>query len=85
MINSVGRTKFLLSSPIRDVRGKYETAAGHRKKEDMNTCYRILVGNPEGRGLLGRPRRKWDDNIRMDLKVRVWQVVDWIGASGGLL
>jgi hypothetical protein len=30
--------------------------------------YRVLVGKPEGRRLLGRPRRRWEDNIKMDLK-----------------
>jgi hypothetical protein len=35
--------------------------------------YRVLVGKPEGRRLLGRPRRRWEDNIRMDLRdVGVW-------------
>jgi hypothetical protein len=37
--------------------------------------YRVLVGKPEGRRQLGRPRRRWEDNIRMDLwkwDVRVW-------------
>jgi len=29
--------------------------------------YRVLVGNPEGKGPLGRPRRRWEDNIKMDL------------------
>jgi hypothetical protein len=29
---------------------------------------RVLVGNPEGKGPLGRPRRRWEDNIKMDLK-----------------
>ena len=33
--------------------------------------YRILVGNPEGKRPLGRPRRRWEDNIRMDLQVVV--------------
>jgi hypothetical protein len=32
-------------------------------------AYRILVGNPEGRRPLGRPRRRWVDNIKMDLKM----------------
>jgi hypothetical protein len=31
-------------------------------------AYRILVGRPEGRRPLGRPRRRWDDNIKMDLQ-----------------
>jgi hypothetical protein len=30
--------------------------------------YRVLVGNPEGNRLLGRPRRRWEDNIKMDLQ-----------------
>ena len=30
--------------------------------------YRVLVGKPEGKRLLGRPRRKWEDNIKMDLQ-----------------
>jgi hypothetical protein len=44
--------------------------------------YRVLVGKPEGRGLLGRPRRRWEDNIKMDLwKVGCGCMVD--GASSG--
>jgi hypothetical protein len=38
-----------------------------RMGEKMNT-YRILVGKPEGKRPLGRPRRKWVDNIKMDLR-----------------
>jgi hypothetical protein len=38
-------------------------------------AYRILVGKPEGKRPLGRPRRRWVDNIKMDLK---WDGVDWI-------
>jgi len=30
--------------------------------------YRVLVGKPEGKGTLGRPRRRWEDNIKMDLQ-----------------
>jgi hypothetical protein len=41
-------------------------------------AYRILVGNPEGKRLLGRPRRRWVDNIKMDLKEIGWDGVDWI-------
>jgi hypothetical protein len=33
----------------------------------MRNKYKILVGKPEGRKPLGRPRRRWEDNIRMDL------------------
>jgi hypothetical protein len=50
----------------------------------------ILVGKPEGKRPLGRNRRRWEDNIRMDLREIRWEGVDWmhlshIGASGGLL
>jgi hypothetical protein len=41
-------------------------------------AYRILVGNPEGKRPLGRPRRRWVDNIKMDLRERGWDYMDWI-------
>jgi hypothetical protein len=34
---------------------------------EMKGAYRVLVGKPEGRRPLGRPRRRWEDNIKMDL------------------
>jgi hypothetical protein len=40
-------------------------------------AYRVLVGKPEGKGPLGRPRRRWEDNIQMDLK-EVGCGHDWI-------
>jgi len=37
--------------------------------------YRVLVGKPEGRRPLGRPRRRWEDNIKMDFQeVRCWNM-----------
>jgi hypothetical protein len=41
-------------------------------------AYRLLAGKPEGKRLLGRPRRRWVDNIRMDLREIKWNGVDWI-------
>jgi hypothetical protein len=41
-------------------------------------AYRILVGKPEGKRPLGRPRRRWEDNIRMDLREIGWVGMDWI-------
>jgi hypothetical protein len=54
--------------------------------EKMN-AYRILVGKPEGKRPLGRPRRRWIGNIKMDLRGMVWIGSIWlrIGTSGGLL
>jgi hypothetical protein len=40
--------------------------------------YRILVGKPEGKRPLGRPRRKWVDNIKIDLREIRWDGMDWI-------
>jgi len=37
-----------------------------------------LVGKPEGKGTLGRPRRKWEYNIKMDLREIVCECVDWM-------
>jgi hypothetical protein len=39
------------------------------------------VENPDGRGPLGRPRRRWLDNIRMNLREVGWGEVDWIGLA----
>jgi hypothetical protein len=41
-------------------------------------AYNILVGRPEGRRPLRRPRRRWDDNIKMDLREIGFVDVDWI-------
>jgi hypothetical protein len=46
--------------------------------EKMN-AYRLLMGKPEGRRPLGRPRRRWLDNMRMDLVEVGWGDEDWIG------
>jgi hypothetical protein len=41
-------------------------------------AYRALVGKPEGRRPLGRPRLRWEDNIKMDLREVEWGGADWI-------
>ena len=43
--------------------------------------YRVLVGKPEGRRPLGRPRRRWMDNIKMDLQEVGCGHMDWIGLA----
>ena len=44
-------------------------------------AYRVLVGKPEGKRPLGRPKRRWADNIRMDLQEVGCGYVDWIGLA----
>ena len=43
--------------------------------------YRVLVGKPEGKRLLGRPRHRWVNNIRMDLQEVGCGYMDWIGLT----
>jgi hypothetical protein len=48
---------------------------------EKRNAYRLLVGKSEGRRPLGRPRRRWLDNIRMNLVEVGWGYVDWIGLA----
>jgi hypothetical protein len=48
---------------------------------EKRNVYSLLVGKPEGKRPLGRPRRKWIDNIKMDLLEIGLSVVDWIGLA----
>jgi hypothetical protein len=45
---------------------------------EMRNVYKILVEKSEGKRPLGRPRRRWEDNIRMDLREMEWDGLDWI-------
>jgi hypothetical protein len=45
---------------------------------EVRGAYNILVGRPEGRRPLGRPRLRWEDNIKMDLREIGFGDVDWI-------
>jgi hypothetical protein len=49
--------------------------------EEKGNVYRLLVGKPEGKRPVGRPRRRWMDNIKMDLLEIGLNVVDWIGLA----
>jgi hypothetical protein len=72
----------LYSSPsiIRLIKLRRMRWAGYvaRMGEKRNVC-KLLVGKPEGKRPLGRPRRKWVDNTKMDLGETGWGGVDWIG------
>jgi hypothetical protein len=70
----------LYSSPniVRVVKSRRMRWAGHVTRTGKGRgVYRILVGRPEGRRLLGRPRRRWEENMKMDLQEVGWGV-DWI-------
>jgi hypothetical protein len=71
----------LYSSPniIRVIKSRRLRWAGHvTRMGEWRGAYRALVGKPEGRRPLERPRRRWDDNIKMDLREVGWGGVDWI-------
>jgi hypothetical protein len=46
---------------------------------ETRNAYRILVGKPEGKRQLGRSRRRWVDNIKIDLREIGWDGLDWTG------
>jgi hypothetical protein len=55
---------------------------GHvARRGEKSNAYRLLVGKPEGKRPVGRPRCRWVDNIRMDLGEVGWGDVDWIGLA----
>jgi hypothetical protein len=45
---------------------------------DERKLYKVLMGKPEGKRPLGRPRRRWEDGLRMHLREIGWSSVDWI-------
>jgi hypothetical protein len=49
----------------------------------MRNLYKFLVGKPERKRPLGRPRHRWEDNIRMDLKEIEWKGVAWMHLAEG--
>jgi hypothetical protein len=69
-------------STIRIIKSRRMRWAGNvARMGDMRNAYRLLVGKPEGKRPLGRPRRRWVDNIRMDLGEVGWDDVDWNGLA----
>ena len=71
----------LRSSPniVRVLKSRRIRWAGHvARMEGRRGVCRVLMGKPEGKRTLGRPRRRWEDNIRIDLQEVECGRVDWI-------
>jgi hypothetical protein len=71
----------LYSSPIiiRMIKSRKMRWAGHvARMGETRNAYRILVGYPEGKRPLGRPKRRWIHNIKMDLREIGWDGRDWV-------
>jgi hypothetical protein len=73
----------LYSSPsvIRIIKARMKWVGNAARMGEKRNAYRLFVGKPEGGRPLGRPRRRWMDNIRMDLVEVRWGDVDWIGLA----
>jgi hypothetical protein len=83
----------LYSTPdiIRQIKSRRMRWAVHvASMGEDREVYKVMVGKPEGKRSLGRPRRRWEDVIRIDLREigwRVWIRSNWlrVGTGGGLL
>jgi len=74
----------LYTSPniVRVIKSRRMRWAGHvARMGEEREVYRVLVGKPEGRRPLGRPRRRWADNIRTDLQEVRCVYMEWIGLA----
>jgi len=64
---------------VRVIKSRRMGRAGHvARMGEGRVVHRILVGEPEGRRPLGRPRRRWEDNIRMELREVGCGCLDWL-------
>jgi hypothetical protein len=70
---------YSLSNIVRVVKSRRMSWSGHvARMEEGRGVYRFLVGKPEGKRPVGRPRRRWEDNIRMDLQEVGRSCGDWM-------
>jgi len=85
-IQKSGAIKY--ADKLRDYRSELQDTSGqssikflYTQECDERGVYRALLGKPEGKRPLGRPRRRWVDNIRMDIQEVGCGYVDWIGLA----
>jgi hypothetical protein len=78
---------YYLSTIVRMIKLRRMRSVGHvaRMGEERGVC-RVVVGKPEGRRPLGRPRRRWEYNTKMDLQevgCEVWTALSWLRIETG--
>ena len=70
------------SNIINNLKSRQLRWTGHvARMEQSRNAYRVLVGKPGGKRSLGRPRRNWEDNIRMDLREVGCDLENWIALA----
>jgi hypothetical protein len=70
---------YSLPNIVRVVKSRKMRWAGHMARMgEGRGVYRVLVGKPEGKRPLGRPRRRWEDNIKMDIEEMGGVCADWM-------
>jgi len=73
---------YFLPNIVRVIKSRRIRWAGHvARMGEERGVYRVLVGKPEGKRPLGRPRHRWVDNIKMDLQEVGCGYMDWIGLA----
>ena len=78
VVNEELRDHYSLPNIVRVVKSRIMRWAGHvARRGEGKGVHRVLVGKPEGKRPMGRPRRRWEDNIKMDLR-EVGGVGDWM-------
>src|SRR5215475_1451819 len=77
--NEVLNDLYSLPNIMRVIKSRRMRWAGHvARMEEERGVHRVLVGKPEGKRPLGRPRRRWEDNIKMDLQEVRGSCGDWM-------
>jgi len=79
--STILRNAVKITSPTTNRHVPEDTILQHSVLLVWLVAYRVLVGKPEGKRPLGRPRRRWVDNIRMDLQEVGCGYMDWIGPA----
>jgi len=75
---------YSLPNIVQVVKSRRMRWAGHvARMGERRDVYRVLVGKPEGKRPLGRPRRRWEDNIKLDLQEVGCGGMDWIELPSG--
>jgi hypothetical protein len=84
LCNEYLHSTYNLPSITRMIKSRRKRAAGHVARMGcMINAYKILVGKPDVKRPLRRPRHRWDDNIRMNVREIGWEGVDWIHLAQG--